>query len=258
MSNASIIPNQKRISAAEAGRQFGYTNDYVTRLAREKKVNATRVGKQWYVDAASLESFVTKSELVKKEYADRLRAERKKERVQLAQGAGGARVAVVPLRGSRAGALAKAGMVVCVGVMAGGLIFVGGLRATEGTLQQAGVLGAIKAFALRLYGFGEAPVALVSAPLASGVRESDVQQKVSNVGTVAMRGGGAGGDALVVVPPSDTRSSVAIANSFADEVRVVRDADGKSGVITPIFKSGSSTQYRYLMVPMGSVQEGSP
>ncbi len=61
MAIAVKIQNNDYIPAGEAGRIFGYTADYVTRLAREGKVAAQRIGKQWLVNADSLATFVASS-----------------------------------------------------------------------------------------------------------------------------------------------------------------------------------------------------
>ncbi len=151
----STITDSGYISAVEAGQQFGYTNDYVTRLAREKKVVAVRVGKQWYVDAKSLELFVAKSDQVKKEYAERLRAERKRERKAGVSPSISPDVAFIPLPNPRVAVLAKAGMIVSVVAIAAGFIFSHAPSSLSGGQQQiAGVSSALRGFVVRLHEFG--------------------------------------------------------------------------------------------------------
>lgn len=61
---------------------------------------------------------------------------------------------------------------------------------------------------------------------------------------------------LLVVPATgeDEKDKVIreqIQNSFSDEVEVLPDKDGKSGIIKPVFKNGVSKSYLYVMVPVG-------
>src|SRR3989344_6123572 len=59
------------IPAADAASRAGLHRDYVARLAREGKVRAKRIGKNWYIDEASFHDF-----LVRQEYEN---AKRRKE-----------------------------------------------------------------------------------------------------------------------------------------------------------------------------------
>ena len=61
-------------------------------------------------------------------------------------------------------------------------------------------------------------------------------------------------DGFVVVPKG-TEASVGetvqrIKDSFSDEVHVTESPDGTSGVITPVFKSGTGQDYIYVLVPV--------
>lgn len=245
MALTKALTDSDHISAVDAGRQFGYTNDYITRLAREKKVIASRVGKQWYVDAKSLEAFVAHSKQIKKAHAEQLRMERKRERI-VEKPAEATEVTFVPLPNTRASALAKAGMVVSVVAMIGGFLFAHVPYMTEEKLQSANILTALRDFATRLYGLGEAPVATPEV----GVRVQESASDSTPEGASLARVLGSTTTAVAVIPPKDMRSTEEIAESFSDEVSVVRDADGTSGVITPVFKNSTGTPYRYLMVPM--------
>jgi len=75
--------SRKFISTREAASLVGYTTDYVARLAREKKVVAKQVNKQWMINCDSLESFVLKTETNKRERKENLRLQRLQERAQV-------------------------------------------------------------------------------------------------------------------------------------------------------------------------------
>lgn len=108
-------------SASIAGR-FNYTQDYVSRLAREKKIEATRIGRLWFVDASSFEHFVEVSEETKKIRAEDLRIQRQQERT-MSTDAG--KVRQKKEKSSRVAAahtaLAQAILVVACGLFAGSL-----------------------------------------------------------------------------------------------------------------------------------------
>src|SRR3989344_6161189 len=70
MSDAIFFDGKKYISANEASLSAGFTRDYIARLCRDGKVRGRRIGKNWYVEGGSLQSF-----LVGQEYAKSLRSE---------------------------------------------------------------------------------------------------------------------------------------------------------------------------------------
>jgi hypothetical protein len=61
-------------------------------------------------------------------------------------------------------------------------------------------------------------------------------------------------DGIAVVPSlgqSDKQEIIKnnIRNTFSDEVEVIPDKSGTSGVITPVFKKVSKDNYVYVLVP---------
>jgi len=58
MDKELVFDNKKYLSSRYAGKIFGYTNDYVTRLARQKKVFGKMVGRVWYVEEESFKNFI--------------------------------------------------------------------------------------------------------------------------------------------------------------------------------------------------------
>ncbi len=250
MSNQAVLSkNPNHISSIDAAKQFGYTHDYISRLAREKKIVGMRVGRQWYVDAASLDAFVKESTEAKKMYAEKLRAERRRESASLSrkQHEAGSFVRTAPevVVRPRAVVLARAGAVVCTLVIAWAGVW--NLSAETGaTYQKAGVLASLEWIARAFYGFEEVPIA---SDHSEGVGEGAYQKVragVSESNTPSF----SGDDAMVVVPPYDSRRATDIARHFSDEVEVRPDPSGTGGVIVPHFVHASTTPYRYLMVPM--------
>lgn len=116
MSSDITINGLTLLPLKEAAKNFSYTKDYVARLAREQKIVATQIGRQWYVDPLSLKNFVDIAELeqsVKRSYLseDRKREQAIKTRVSQIKSAKKVRV------GSRAKKISHALMVAALGTI---------------------------------------------------------------------------------------------------------------------------------------------
>ncbi|MEK7613539.1 MAG: hypothetical protein AAB439_01520, partial [Patescibacteria group bacterium] len=76
---SEIINGKKFLSSKEAAESFGYSSDYISKLAREAKVVAHRVGKLWFVEEDSLNLFVQKIITEENARISKLKAERIEE-----------------------------------------------------------------------------------------------------------------------------------------------------------------------------------
>jgi len=76
-----IVSGRKYLSSAELARRFGYTPDYLSRLAREGKVAATNINRKWFLDEESLQDFITQMNLGKEIRSTELKQQRKVERL---------------------------------------------------------------------------------------------------------------------------------------------------------------------------------
>lgn len=76
-----IKNKQKLVPLKEAVDLVSYSKDYVAKLAREKKIKAEQINRQWYVDLKSLKSFEQISDYEKKLRAEELSKQRKLERL---------------------------------------------------------------------------------------------------------------------------------------------------------------------------------
>ncbi len=79
MSTVLEINGISFLSIKEAAVLVAYSKDYVSRLAREQKIVATQVGRQWYVDPVSLRSFAEMARLEQEVRKQQLSAERRRE-----------------------------------------------------------------------------------------------------------------------------------------------------------------------------------
>lgn len=245
-----IAHDDRFLSSIEAGKRFGYSNDYIARLAREQKIIGRQAGRQWLIEIASLEQFLAEADRAKKAHAEKVRESRRKEReayqARAPQEPKASAVAaslqppmVAPLP-PRVATLAKTGIVVAMGAFVGVGMYLGAPLMHQGTAQSAGIFEMFSTLASRVYHFGnEAPVVTVSV-------EKLAEPAHDGAETVS----GAPSEGLIVYPDDGTRDPEEIAESFSDDVTVTEDPDGKSGIITPQFKEGEGDPYRYLIVPI--------
>ncbi|MCB9816273.1 hypothetical protein H6786_02645 [Candidatus Nomurabacteria bacterium] len=80
MSSALEIDGKQLYPIKDIADLVTYSRDYITRLAREQKIVATYVGRQWYVDLNSLKSYVDTINAEQEIRKKQLRLERKRER----------------------------------------------------------------------------------------------------------------------------------------------------------------------------------
>ncbi|KXJ99765.1 MAG: hypothetical protein UZ19_OD1000263 [Parcubacteria bacterium OLB19] len=57
MSTQIEINGAQLIPLKEAAKRIAYSRDYLAKLAREQKIVATQIGRQWFVDMYSLQTF---------------------------------------------------------------------------------------------------------------------------------------------------------------------------------------------------------
>ncbi len=57
MTGALEINGKKMLGVKEAAKAVSYSRDHITRLARENKIVATHIGRNWYIDINSLKSY---------------------------------------------------------------------------------------------------------------------------------------------------------------------------------------------------------
>ncbi|HEY4510917.1 MAG TPA: hypothetical protein VJG29_00925 [Candidatus Paceibacterota bacterium] len=81
MSEKLFKPGVAYLTSTEAGKKFGVTHDYVTRLCRQKKTEGVFVGRTWYVAEPSLKEFLEKMEKEKEKRNESLHSVFKKETV---------------------------------------------------------------------------------------------------------------------------------------------------------------------------------
>jgi hypothetical protein len=79
MSDRVVVDGVDLLPLKEVLNLVSYSRDYITKLAREKKIIATQIGRRWYVDPTSLAHYAEQSELEQQVRREQLRRERKAE-----------------------------------------------------------------------------------------------------------------------------------------------------------------------------------
>lgn len=76
MSTRIEVNGTQYLSTREAAKLVSMSHDYVSRLARERRVVGVQIGRKWYVDPVSLKNFKRCLDLEKESRRQQLRAER--------------------------------------------------------------------------------------------------------------------------------------------------------------------------------------
>ena len=80
MSTSLETDRKKFESVSVAAARVGYSRDYITKLARDQKIAAVQIGRQWFVEVKSLQEYATQSLLEQKVRQQELSEIRKAER----------------------------------------------------------------------------------------------------------------------------------------------------------------------------------
>jgi excisionase family DNA binding protein len=224
------------ISAAEAGKLVGYTGDYISKLAREGKIDATRVGRQWMVSPKSVKDYVVKTEVEKKERSIAIRQERKEEQQMFADGDEPRNIL-----SNKHVAILHTAVILILGLSVGASgYFVSTTAIKQQASLQSGGMNVIEEFARTLYRFisPEEQVEIVYESETVLPNEEPTDSSSGN---------------SFVVGTSEVFASETvdeIRESFSDDVIVVIDKENPdTGIITPVFKDRVGEEYRFLMVP---------
>ncbi len=82
MSQSLCINKKEYLPSTVLAKQFKYSSDYISKLARDEKILATRVGRQWFAEPESLRVFALQADVESRMRQSLLSRERKTERNQ--------------------------------------------------------------------------------------------------------------------------------------------------------------------------------
>lgn len=123
MSTAVEIDGVALLPIKEASKRVAYSRDYVARLAREGKIVASQIGRQWYVDPLSLERYRQESALVEELQKQALSDERKREREAVVALKSIELATLDTIQRDRTPALMSTLAVLMVGLVTGGMFY---------------------------------------------------------------------------------------------------------------------------------------
>ncbi|MCA9361991.1 hypothetical protein KC906_01320 [Candidatus Kaiserbacteria bacterium] len=119
MEGALKIDGNQLCPIRVAAEETSYSRDYITRLAREKRIVASYIGRKWFVDLGSLKAYADSAALEQEVRRKQLREERKREREMTEQVAQERAREQKKARTIHARAVATASFVLACGLLGG-------------------------------------------------------------------------------------------------------------------------------------------
>lgn len=232
----------------DAAKQFSYSKDYVARLAREHKIVATQIGRQWFIDTASLKSFAEVADLERELRKKHLSEERKaehhvKEKVSVLSSEEHRKAKV---RTARHNAQVLAGAVLSLGLVVGSTLYAQ-LMLSTATTPSANALLSVSAQNLvptsddtSLTLVNEQPLAVSGEIMTKPIFSKTEDQRTLDNKNVS--------GIFLLSSDVATATVESIAAQFADPVSV-HFTDVHTGVVTYQLPDGTSSEYPFLLVP---------
>lgn len=253
MSIDLFLEDKKFISVSRASKEIGYSQDYIGQLCRQKKIPAKLVGRTWFVDFESL-TLYKKGNLpkdVKNEVITELKDNLVLPRTALSQNY----VSYMPESRPGLPVLQK---------KAGRGLSLKSLN-NKAIVQVATVV--IAFFVLTNMTFSwltfVSPDRMEKFNNQIGLAYEDLSNKVSVlahrlalaqvVNSLVGSSSTANNQGVVAFPTSsDSQKKIdRVKNSFSDDVEVLFDKSGESGVIRPVFRKGDDSEnYAFVLVPV--------
>ena len=239
MTNVLIINGKEYIQSNHLAREFGYTSDYIGRLAREEKILATLVGRQWFVEPESLRVFAHQAQFEKEIRKEELRQQRKVEHTAHVQ-----KESPALQRSATTLALAQLFLILSCGFFVGGL---GWVATSEGLTFSDFKQGGVAIALLASEAFDPSPQHALyteSARVKTNVIKTSHVEEMPAVADMRFA-------ELPLFPdrtPLGTSSTTTL-TVFSDEVEITIDEEGNN-VVRPIFKEDTGETPRFLLVPV--------
>jgi len=235
MMTASVPQTTNLISAKAAADLIPYSRDYIARIAREGKITAVQIDRQWFVESTSLQNFYEQS-LIEEEVRKRHLSKKRKlelevkeqyqtrlEQLQLRRSSG-------PLQAAILAAL------VLFGGVSSGFLFLNGDSGT----YLATILGSQVSIVRPV-----TPVVIVQGK--TSVDYWVARDAVETTRPLSLR------DGIVLLPAEDTRVSLKVRDLFSDEVTVTLTSSS-TGVIA-VDQNGIKTTMPFVRIPSESRAE---
>lgn len=235
--SSSITFDEKEFAPATfAGKQFGYSKDYLLLLIKNGKIEGKKVGNKWYVNLPSAEAFFERAEKEKIQKRRQLSIERKLELEEHS----------APKKDVyKKTALLETLVIVIIGLSVGATGYLG-TSSQVGSVSESDT-SFFENLAVSLYRFisGNEETVIVNTTSTEG------DLSVSATSTQVEKDDA---QSSLVVAPIENFSATAVdsvRDSFSDEVEVTVDPENAdTGIVVPKFKDTRGEPYRFLMVPV--------
>jgi hypothetical protein len=263
MSQSFSVNGKEYIQSSTLAATFGYTPDYIGKLARDEKILGTQVGRQWFIEPESLKIFLQKAQIEKDLRKSALSSQRKKEHATHQKKV----LKKTDLVPSSVLASLQAVTIVLCGLFFGGLSWVTvsenvALSEIGAGMQKLAVIlgdavipaGTVRTLQEDSFAFlatsvgqeGGATLTLPSLQMDTYQQAEIFAQLPQSFGMTEANVLLEGNDEKV---PSVSVHTPDIEDHFSDEVLLVVDAEGNE-LIAPVFKSQSSSTQFFRLVPV--------
>ena len=256
------VQRQNFVKPADAAKRVSYTPDYITRLAREGKIDAVKDGRQWLVDLDSLKLFSLEVEADKRRRQEALREERRIEKIVHAFSVLDTTKEIQMPRVTSLALLEATAVMICF-VLFGGLLYsvhdskialsnvTDSFENVSGEFQNAFAFGAMSDWWDVFFDPGLSTEIIKAERLTSPnsiahVDNQDVKAvPVFENGTRAI---------LVPIPEVVTSDlGTLLADSFSDVV-AVDFVDARNGTVTPVFRERGGSEHQFKLVQSASAK----
>ncbi len=251
MSSQVEINGVSFLPIKDAAKLVSYSRDYVARLARERKILATQIGRQWFVDSVSLNNFAEVALLEQSVRKQQLSHERKHEQAIKQAITAHKNVVVQKQRRGRVQSLVMALLVLGFGLTTGAVVYT--MSQVLPVAIQVPNLARLGAIAPSLPADEDSGYALADAQATMLYTDTTVIEHPLFVNEAETRAMSIGNTEGVMLLARDTTlgDAPAVAALFSDEVEVEFAADS-TGVITYTYEDGTTAEYPFVSVPVGA------
>jgi len=235
------IGNKKLSSIREASSQVSYSRDYVTRLAREGKIFASQIGRQWYVDLESLKNYAEISRIEADIRKAHLSEKRKQEHIFLTAKEQHETTRAKTANASQTKAVAAAGSVLAVGLLAGvfGYSMLMAPNNFDAAISQTTATNQYSQTAAN---------ANAKAVMNTSASDTATAHLGANVEFSAVETTSSISEGILVLPVGDNDDPAAV---FSDEVRIRTATSGmQTAVLVDVNGVESDQEIPFVLVPV--------
>ncbi|MCB9810517.1 MAG: helix-turn-helix domain-containing protein [Candidatus Nomurabacteria bacterium] len=236
------IDGIKMLSLKLAAKQVSYSRDYISKLARDKKIVATQVGRHWFIDIVSLERFIDSVNLEQSIRKHHLSHERRRElniKQEVQSIVSGVNIAV-KLAEQRS--LFISAFVMLLGFFVGGVIYSN--ADINSYYKNIWINQNIESTSLVAQTAREVNLSPeVSTLLSSGNTEYPIFFDESETRDVGMDNGG-----VFLLSPGSAYSDEDIKKMFSDPVKIEYTGEN-AGIISYQNQDGEIMEYPFVSVP---------